>query len=238
MSYFKCAIDPGVFTTHPEYVRGVVIAEGVKNGPTPPTLTQLLRMAEDSVHDGLDAEQVAAHPRIASWREAFRSFGAKPSEYRSSVEAMVRRVLRGGELPSITSLVDIGNVVSLRNLVPAGGHSIDDIQTDMVLRPATGQERFTPFGSEEEESPEPGEIIFAEGDIVLTRRWTWRQATHTALGEGTRSLEVNIDGLPPVTASEIEKACRETMELIEEFCGGTSHHALLTREHPQTDLAV
>jgi hypothetical protein len=37
------------------------------------------------------------------------------------------------------------------------------------LRPATGDESFVPFGSEEAEHPEPGEIVFAEGATVLTR---------------------------------------------------------------------
>ncbi len=33
---------------------------------------------------------------------------------------MARRVAKGQELPSINALVDIGNVLSLRHLVPLG----------------------------------------------------------------------------------------------------------------------
>jgi DNA/RNA-binding domain of Phe-tRNA-synthetase-like protein len=59
---------------------------------------------------------VAEHPRIHAWREAYRAFGARPGEYRSSIEALARRVLRGDALPSINTLVDIGNVITFDSL--------------------------------------------------------------------------------------------------------------------------
>ena len=53
----------------------------------------MLREAEASVRGRLKFDEVAENPRLKSWREAYRSFGAKPSEFRSSIEALVRRVL-------------------------------------------------------------------------------------------------------------------------------------------------
>ncbi|MDD9417934.1 phenylalanine--tRNA ligase beta subunit-related protein, partial [Staphylococcus aureus] len=84
-------------------------------------------------------------------------------------EALARRALRGEALPAINALVDIGNLISLHHLVPVGGHAIDGVTGDIALRPATGQESFVPFGSDQVECPLPGEVIFAEGDTVLTR---------------------------------------------------------------------
>ncbi len=106
---------------------------------------------------------MAEEPRIKAWRDAYRAFGAKPSEYRSSVEAMARRVLRGDALPAINALVDIGNVISLRYLVPAGSHAIDVLQEDIEVRIATGREDFLALGSTELEHPQPGEVIFGRG---------------------------------------------------------------------------
>ena len=137
-------------------MRGVVVAGGVRNHPSPEALVQMLREAEASVRGRLKIEQVAETPRIKSWREAYRSFGAKPSEFRSSIEALVRRVLRHEPLPSINALVDIGNVVSLRHLVPAGGHAIDVLTGDIALRPATGREDLLPSGSDKMDTRFPG----------------------------------------------------------------------------------
>ncbi|MCJ0762210.1 B3/B4 domain-containing protein [Variovorax terrae] len=238
MSRFHYAISPDIFERFPGYVRGVVIAHGVRNGPTPPELSALLREAEASVRERLSAEAVAEAPPIKCWREAYRAFGAKPAEHRSSIEAMARRALRGDPLPAINALVDIGNIVSLRHLLPAGAHAIDTLRGDIALRLATGQEQFVPFGSDQAESPLPGEVIFAEGDdTVLTRRWTWRQANHTLTELGTRAIVFNVDGLPPATRAGVQAACADVAALVQRFCGGTLRCGLLAPESPQTALA-
>ena len=237
MEQFSYSISPEIFARFPGYVRGVVIAYEVSNGPSPAELVQMLREAEESIRARVKLEQIAEEPRIKCWREAYRAFGAKPAEFRSSVEAMARRALRGDELPTISALVDIGNVISLRHLIPAGGHAIDLLNGDIELRFATGDEDFVPFGSEETEHPLPGEVVFVENNTVLTRRWTWRQGNHTLTLPETRAIEFNVDGLPPVTRAEIESACAEVAELVQRFCGGSTRVDYLTADHPRISLA-
>ncbi len=232
MSDLTYTIDPTVFSFFPDYVRGAVFAYGVQNSGTSPALLALLRAAEVEVRERLTLETLTAHPRIAAWREAFRRLGYKPGDFRPSIEALLRRVLRGQDLPSINTLVDIGTLISLRHLLPIGGHAIDVVTQDIALRPATGVERFVPFGAEELEHPMPGEFVFVEGDVVLTRRWSWRQAQHTLVAPETRALEFNVDGLPPVTGDGVKSICQEVSELVMHFCGGQIQVALLTRDQP------
>jgi DNA/RNA-binding domain of Phe-tRNA-synthetase-like protein len=229
-------ISAEIFRRFPGYVRGVVIARGVNNGASSQELIRLLRAAEAGLRQRLSLDLLAEEGRIKSWREAYRAFGAKPSEFRSSIEAMARRALRGDPLPSINALVDIGNLVSLRRLMPVGGHAIDVVENNIELRFASGGENFIPFGSDELEHPLPGEVIFAEGDTVLTRRWTWRQAAHTLTLPETRAIEFNVDGLPPVPPAEIEQACGEIIALVGQFCGGAARYEILSQEHPRITL--
>ncbi len=231
------SISEEVFAQFPGYTRGVVLAHDVKNGDSPPELTAMLREAEASLRESVDLEKLTEHPRIASWRDAYRSFGAKPSKFRSSIEAMTRRALRDQELPSINTLVDIGNVLSLKHLVPTGGHAIDVVSEDIALRPARGDEVFVPFGSDQEEHPDPGEIIFVEGNTVLTRRWSWRQANHTLTLPTTTAIEFNVDGLPPVPQAEVEDICREVMTLIRRFCGGETRYEVISEQNPRIRLS-
>lgn len=46
----------------------------------------------------------------------------------------------------------------------------------LEVRPAAEGDRFIPFGGGEAELPDPGEIVYASGQEVRTRRWTWRQS--------------------------------------------------------------
>ncbi|OGN88615.1 MAG: hypothetical protein A2Y88_07280 [Chloroflexi bacterium RBG_13_48_10] len=139
-------------------------------------------------------------------------------------------------MPSINALVDIGNIVSLQHLLPVGGHSMDELTQDISLRLATGEETFIPFGSEESEHPLPGEVIFAEGSTVLTRRWTWRQANHTLTLPETHSIEINIDRLPPVELEEIHSIANQLIGLVQQFCGGKMRYEILSVENREMKL--
>jgi DNA/RNA-binding domain of Phe-tRNA-synthetase-like protein len=236
MTEIYYAIAPEIFQKYPGYVRGIVVANHVKNRASPDELVNLLRKAEDDLRGRLKIETLLDEPHVKSWREAFRAFGAKPSDFRSSIEAMTRRVLRGDPLPTINALVDIGNVISLQHLVPTGGHAIDHLTQDISLRLASGQEIFVPFGSDQVEHPTPGEVIFAEGETVLTSKWTWRQANHTLTLLETEAIEFNIDGLPPVSIPEVNQISSELAAMISRFCGGEIRYELLSLDYPRMKL--
>jgi DNA/RNA-binding domain of Phe-tRNA-synthetase-like protein len=232
------SISDKVFEKYPGYCRGVVLAFDVQNGPSPEALVQKLRDAEEALRTQAKIKNVAEHPRIKPWREAYKAFGAKPSEFRSSAEAMARRILRGDQLPSINALVDIGNIISIRHLVPVGGHALDELTQGICLRFASGAETFTAFGSSEIEHPTSGEVIFAEGNTVLTRRWTWRQANHSLTLPTTRNIEYNIDRLPPVEIEEVHQMACELMDLVGKFCGGRQRYEILSTEHGEMELKL
>jgi DNA/RNA-binding domain of Phe-tRNA-synthetase-like protein len=233
----KFSISRDIFNLFPDYCRGIVFALGVQNSPTPLALLAKIREVETDIRTRIKPEEVSTHPRLQSWREAYRSFGAKPSEYRSSIESLTRRALKE-PIPSINTLVDIGNLVSLRHLVPVGGHAIDVIRHDIELRRAQGDEDFVAFGTDVHEHPLVGEIIYVEDKTVLTRRWTWRQANHTLVVPETRAIEINIDGLPPVTGPEVEAISKEVMDLVESYCGGKTSYAILNGGNPETQVEV
>jgi DNA/RNA-binding domain of Phe-tRNA-synthetase-like protein len=237
MSNLVYSIAPEIFARFPDYRRGVVLAFDVHNGASPHELDEILRGEEAAARQRLNVDALTAEPRLASWREAFRRLGYKPGDFRPSIEALLRRVLRGQELPSINALVDIGNIVSLRHVLPVGGHAIDVLTADIALRPATGAEEFIAFGSAEIEHPAMGEFVFAEGDKVLTRRWIWRQAHHTLTLPETKAIEFNIDGLPPVTAADVQEAGKDVMDLVGRFCGGSARFAVIDRLIPTLSLA-
>ncbi len=232
----RYSISKDVFEKFPEFRRGVVVATGLTNGPSPDDLVALLRKAEAAMPGMLSMDTILENSRIASWREAYRSIGIKPTEFRPSVEALARRVLRGEPLPLISKLVDIGTLVTIRHLLPTGAHAIDHLMGDIELRFARGDENFIPFGTDTLEHPAPGEIIFTDGETVMTRRWTWRQSNHSLVVPETTAVEVNVDGLPPFTQRDVDAICVEVGELLVKYCGGTWRYEMLTRDHPVMDL--
>lgn len=219
MAVFKYSVSPQVFSAFPGYVRGVLIIDQLHNDTVEEGVAQLLRAAEQLAREQTPPN-VAEMPSVAAWREAYRSFGAKPSEHRSSIEALLRRVAKGGELPSINTLVDIGNIVSLRHRLPAGMHPLPSGDFDVALRPAQDSDAFIASEGHDPEEVPPGEIVLANDSDVLTRRWTWRQSVTTRTLGGTTRVFFNIDGLPPTTADEVLSAMEDAQILVERYCGG------------------
>ena len=47
-------------------------------------------------------------PEILPYREAFRALGQNPNKYPCSIEALLTRIAKGKGMPSINTLVDLG----------------------------------------------------------------------------------------------------------------------------------
>ncbi|MEZ5657091.1 MAG: phenylalanine--tRNA ligase beta subunit-related protein [Burkholderiaceae bacterium] len=214
-------IDAEVFESYPGYRRGVVVIRGAQNTRDGSALETLLRSEEARVRERLAGINVAEHPAIAAWRDAYRRFGAKPSEHRSSIEAMLRRVLKPDRLPSINPLVDIGNIVSLRYLLPAGVHPLPAGGPGLALRRAREGDTFLPADGAAPEAPPATEVVFAHGAEILTRRWTWRQAAGTQTLPDTTEVFFNIDGLPPVDDDAVRLAMTDIAQLVVAHTGGS-----------------
>ncbi len=249
-------VDPNLFKKYPGYVRGVIVAKRIVNIESPiDEVARMLKGAQNAIRERTDLEQVAAHPNIAAWREAYRAFGAKPSEYPCSIEAMIKRVRRGDELPYINTLAALCNSTSLRYLVTIGGHELDHIPTagidalaglsdvnkpadgstpnlSLWLGFAVGTENFTPFGTTSIEQPIAGEVIFSFGQTVLCRRWTWRQAEFTKLEGKTTYAAINIDGLPPVSRDDVNAIMQDLGNLVTIYCGASIEMKILSQDSP------
>lgn len=79
-------------------------------------------------------ETIADDPTAAAVRKLFRAAGCDPTRYRPSSEALLRRVLKGEELPAINPFVDVNNCLSVELLVPACVMDVTRIAPPFVLR--------------------------------------------------------------------------------------------------------
>jgi len=175
-------------------------------------------------------------PRIISWREAYRSFGAKPSKHRCSIENAIRAILNSGEFPSINKAVDVYNAISLKYCVPAGGDDLDHVVGDIVLTFARGNERFVPLNGTDSMPPKEGEAIYRDDEGVLCRRWNWRECDKSKMTAESTNLCLVVEGLPPVSAEEVRQILAELGEAIERFCGSSAILHLVDRDTPVVEI--
>ncbi len=116
MSTFQ--YDADLLQRYPQVVGGVILARDLTNGPTPAGLLQMYQAEQEQVKQRIDTTPLSQITSLAAWRSAIRAFGVDPTQYRSAAEALLRRLTKKGDIPSINLLVDIGNLVSIRYALP------------------------------------------------------------------------------------------------------------------------
>jgi DNA/RNA-binding domain of Phe-tRNA-synthetase-like protein len=96
--------------------------------------------------------ELSAHPTVAALRTLFRAAGTDPTRYRPSSEALLRRLLKGDELPGIHPLVDLNNCLSARLAVPCCVMAEETLEPPFHLRAGREGEAYDslkgPFGLE------------------------------------------------------------------------------------------
>jgi DNA/RNA-binding domain of Phe-tRNA-synthetase-like protein len=225
--------DPAILDRFPGIVGGVILARAMTNGPTPADLRDAYIDEQRATIARIGATPLSELPSLAAWRRAFSGFGVAPTQYRSAAEALLRRLTKQGDIPSINALVDLGNLVSIRYALPVAVFDARAISGAVTVRFADGSERFTNLGQAAPEHPEPGEVIFAdEAGMVIARRWCWRQSDESAARADTTDAIVTVEAHHPGARADVEAAQRDLLALLQRYAGGDHTAGILDATTP------
>jgi DNA/RNA-binding domain of Phe-tRNA-synthetase-like protein len=82
-------VDSAVFSLRPDYRALLLAVDGLVPGRSDEASAALLRAAEAAAGDLLCDRPLEQLPHVAAWRDAYRTFGAKPQRTRNSLEALL-----------------------------------------------------------------------------------------------------------------------------------------------------
>ena len=232
----KLQVDPSIWDRFPGLHIGVLEVRGMDNRGLDEGILHLIRERQRRIREEISVDTLSQHPKIAAWRNAYSTFGAKPKKHASSVENLYRMTLKGIDLRHINKVVDAYNCISLKHMVPVGGDDASRVEGDIRLTVAEGNEPFRPLHAADEETARAGEIIYRDDREVLCRRWNWRECDKTKMSESTTDVVLVVEGLPPVSRGDIELILSDLKALVIKSCGGSSISAVLDRN--STSLIV
>lgn len=224
---------PEILVRYPQVVGGAILAQNVTNGPAPADLQALYQAEQQHVVQRIGATPLSQIESLAAWRRAFRGFGVDPTQYRSAAEALLRRLTKKGDIPSINLLVDIGNLVSIRYALPVAVFERRTLQGAVTVHFADGSERYSELGESVEDHPQPGEVVFSdETKLVVARRWCWRQSEPSAAVAGTHEAVITVEAHHTTGRRDIKAALHDLLALLKEYAGGTCASAILDVQNP------
>jgi DNA/RNA-binding domain of Phe-tRNA-synthetase-like protein len=230
-----------VIGSFPSFRVALVVAEAptIATARTP-TLEAVIADIEAQATRDLGSVELADIPELKCWREAYKAFCVKKTSYRSSIERLVKAVQRGGGLPRVNALVDAYNALSLRYRLPVGADDIDRVVSPLAFRYARPDDSFIALGdaSQAADPPKPGEVVYADAEKCLCRRWNWYQDDRSAVRLESRRAVLTVQGLEPASAARVEEAAAELCELIASHCGGSAAWAVAEAGKPLVELGV
>jgi len=198
-----------MINVHPEFwtrfpgMRILYVAGSGLDNTTPNSAVQAaLAAAQDSI-----SEESLTHPNLQAWQAAYQGAGISMSKYPCSVYAMVKRIAKGGRVPSINPLVDFYNSVSIGNITPLGGMDTNQLEGDQQLRETREGEQFRGIGAEQADTVQPGEICYSDNTDVVTRHFCWRQAQKGSIQPSTSNF-ILISEIPAGVSDDFLESIR------------------------------
>ena len=130
-----------------------------------------------------------SHPYVLPWVEHMKEAGAPRKKFPSSIEGPAEARRKGRR--AFPHPARRGFLQRRLPLLPRPGPvdlTSTSLKTGLVLRFSRDGDRFQALDSDTEEAIPAGEISYADGDIIVTRHFVWKQSKHALINPGTRNI--------------------------------------------------
>ncbi len=224
-----------IWREFPRLVPGVLVVSGLHRGlEVEGPLTRWLERARERFSLGSESQL----PEIEAWRRAYSQMGMKPTQYRSAAEALLRRFRKEGSIPRVHPFVDLSNVLSLAFALPVAVFDLSHVDSFLVVRHATGIEKYLAF-SGEIETPPADEVIFADAaGRAHARRWTFRQSRESAVGADTAQVLVVTEALHDAASGDVVALLDALVEESRALGCSLRARAVLSADSPRLDFEI
>ena len=238
----KLVAENSFWELFPDAAIGILAVRGMRPAAEVPpedaaAVARLLRDANEQANRHLTSNTISENEAVRVWREAYRMFKTKKGA-RCSVENLLKRVLKGNPVGSITPSVDVYNAISLKYALPVGGEDLDALAGDLRLGVTEGGDAFSPLGEDAEDPTLPGELCYRDDEGAVCRCWNWRDGQRTALTDDSANAVLVIERVDSARRADLEAALDEFAALMERYLGASIEvRAVVDRAHPEVVLA-
>lgn len=239
----KFIAEESFWELFPDASIGVMVVSGLKSADEIPSedaaeIAKLLSDANEEANRYLTSNVISENEVVKTWRQAFQKFKTKKGA-RCSIENLLKRVLKGNPVGSITPSVDIYNAISLRHALPVGGEDADSLIGDFRLGVTEGGDAFLPIGEDKDDPTLPGELCYRDDEGAICRCFNWRDGQRSALTDSSRNAFLVIESIDPERSEVLEAALEEFSQLVARYLGAIIEtRAIVDRDHPEVVIAT
>ena len=222
----KLVAENSFWELFPDAAIGILAVRDMRPAEDAAAVARLLRDANEQANRHLTSNTISENEAVRVWRETYRMFKTKKGA-RCSIENLLKRVLKGNPVGSITPSVDVYNAISLKYALPVGGEDLDSLAGDLRLGVTEGGDAFLPLGEDAEDPTLPGELCYRDDEGAVCRCWNWRDGQRTALTDDSANAILVVECVDPARRADLAA-------LMERYLGASIEvRAVVDRAHPE-----
>jgi len=200
------------------YIKYAVIGNVVNAKVNPIIYEEALRIIKE-YSKRYDIHDIKNHYMIRIYRDYLWRLKIDPTKTRPSHEALLRRVLRTHEFPRINTIVDIGNLISLKYLVPIGLYDLNKVDPPLLIRSSVLGDLFHPIGSDLIKEIPPGRPLLTDREKVI-HIFPSRDSRLTSIDLNTSNILMIAIGVEGVPLTTVSKALDNLIDYIIRYTAG------------------
>jgi len=173
-----------------------------------------------NVRERYNLESLKDMPTFRFYRDFFWRIGVDPTKNRPAAEALIRRILGGGSIPNINTLVDSYNLASIETEIALAAFDSGKINGELLMRSSKIGEKFEGIGMARPMTFQGGEVVVSDSEKLIAV-YPYRDAEDTKVTESTVDIILMICGVPGIQNEMLLKAGKVAVEYLARFCHET-----------------
>ncbi len=183
--------------------------------------TRLIPEIISQIRAKLSLDRLKDEINIRVFRDLYWRLGIDPTKQRPAHEALLRRVLRGEDLPRINPIVDIGNYASVKYMLPVGLYDLDRVESrKIVLRFARKGEKVKLLGSGEKALLQNQIVLAAEDSNKILHVFPHRDSEDTSIKDNTKNVLIVVAGIEPIPKQQALQCVEDIINLLQKLLNG------------------
>ena len=163
-------------------------------------------------------EFVARDKIVQGFRDLHWSVGCSPKKFPCSIEGLIKFLRRHGTLPNINLAVDCYNAVSLETRLTLGAHDLDQVEGNIILQLAQGNEHFVPLGRDQHEPVQAGEYCYVDESGEILCRLDYKQCDKSKIKLTTTRCLIIVQGHASTASDLLDYGRDKLVALVNRFC--------------------
>ncbi|MCW7079668.1 MAG: phenylalanine--tRNA ligase beta subunit-related protein [Candidatus Methanospirare jalkutatii] len=181
------------------------------------------REVEEEIRRTYDLHTLKDVPLLRIQRDFFWRMGVDPTKVRPASEALIRRILAGSGLPSISPVVDACNIASVKTLITFSAFDLERLSKEsgvlhLKVRFASEGEEVTLIGNRKRRLT-GRELVLTDAEKVLCV-YVHGDVEATKVREDTKNVLLVAYGVPKLPLKDLERGLAAASEYVRRFAGG------------------